>query len=131
MKKSLLLSALFISVFCLISSAQTQANQKKDPVGKWKFDVPAAPEGYQTGTIVIGLAEGKHNAGIIFSNFDYKFPGERVKCSNDSVSFAVNLEGQYVEIKLKMETSTKMTGAAISPDGPIPVVLTKEAIEPK
>lgn len=131
MKKSLLLSTLFISVFCLMSSAQTQPDQKKDPVGRWKFDVPAAPEGYQSGTIVIGIAEGKHNAGIIFSNFDYKFPGERVKCTNDSVSFAVNLEGQYVEIKLKMENAVRMSGTAMSPDGPIPVVLTKDAIAPK
>ena len=81
--------------------------------------------------MVFGITEGKHTAGIIFSNFDYKFPGERVKCANDSVTFAVNLEGQYVEIKLKMETATRMTGAALSPEGPIPVVLTKEAIEPK
>lgn len=131
MKKSLLLSTLLVSVFCLVSSAQTQANQKKDPVGRWKFDVPAAPEGYQTGTIVIGIAEGKHTAGVIFSNFDYKFPGEKVKCINDSVSFAINLEGQYVEIKLKMESPVRMSGSALSPDGPIPVVLNKEAIAPK
>jgi len=124
MKKGFL-SLVIISLLCVNSFAQDAAAQKKDPVGKWKFEAATAPEGYTSGTMIFSLVENKHGAAIMFTNFEYKFPGEKVKVEGDSVSFVVNLEGQQIEIALKMETPSKMTGKAVYAEGNVPVVLTK------
>jgi hypothetical protein len=122
MKKILFLTALFI---CANLNAQDNNLLKKDPVGKWKFESPTAPEGYKTGTMVFGVTEGKYTTGTIFTNFDYKFPGEKVKYVNDSVSFVINLEGEAVKVLLKIEDSAKMSGKAVYSKGAVPLVLTK------
>jgi hypothetical protein len=123
--KKVFLSLVIISVLCVNSLAQDAAGQKKDPVGKWKFEAATAPEGYTSGTMVFSLTESKYAAGIMFTNFEYKFPGEKVKVVGDSLSFVVSLEGQQIEISLKMENASKMTGKASYPEGNIPLVLTK------
>ena len=124
MKKSFL-SLVIVSVIYVNTIAQDAAPQKKDPVGKWKFEAATAPEGYTSGTMVFSLAENKYTAGIIFTNFEYKFPGEKVKVEGDSVSFVVSIEGQLIEISLKMENASKMTGKAVYTEGNIPLVLSK------
>ena len=124
MKKGFL-SLIIILGLCFNSLAQDPAAQKKDPVGKWKFEAATAPEGYTSGTMVFSLAENKYTAGIIFTNFEYKFPGEKVKVEGDSVSFFVSIEGQLIDISLKMENASKMTGKAVYTEGNIPLVLTK------
>ena len=42
--------------FLSVITVSAQSNSKKDPIGTWKFDAPYAPEGYNTGTIVVGLS---------------------------------------------------------------------------
>jgi len=124
MKKGLLLLCLF-SIICGNIVAQDATAQKKDPVGKWKFEAPTAPEGYKSGTMVFGITEGKYTAATIFANFDYKFPGEKVKYANDSVSFVINLEGEAINVLLKMEDPVKINGKAVYSEGAVPLVLTK------
>ncbi len=124
MKKGFLSLVMFFTL-CFISFAQDGASQKKDPVGKWKFEAPAAPEGYTSGTMIFGFAENKYSAGIMFTNFEFKFPGEDVKVEGDSVSFKVTLEGQQIEVFLKMEDLSKMSGKAVYTEGSIPLILTK------
>ncbi|MCX6335109.1 MAG: hypothetical protein NT092_12550 [Bacteroidia bacterium] len=124
MKKSLLLMVLF-SVLYANGIAQDANVQKKDPVGKWKFEAPAAKEGYTAGTMIISLAENKYSAGVIFSNFEYKFPGEKVKFVNDSLSFVVSIPGQMINYKLKIEDPAKMSGKAFFPEGPVSLLLTR------
>ncbi len=106
-------------------TAQNSNLQKKDPAGKWKFEAPTAPEGYASGTIIFDLVEGKYTAGTVFTNFDYKFPGEKVKFANDSISFVFNLEGQQIDIRLKIEDPMKMSGKATYSEGTVPIILTK------
>ena len=124
MKKSILLMALFAILYTGLS-AQNSNVQKKDPVGKWKFEAPTAPEGYASGTIIFDLVEGKYTAGTVLANFDYKFPGEKVKYANDSISFVFNLEGQQIDIRLKIEDPQKMSGKATYSEGTVPIILTK------
>lgn len=106
-------------------TAQENNVQKKDPVGKWKFEAPAAEEGYRSGTIIISFAEKKYSAGVTFTDFEYKFPGENVKVVNDSITFIVTLEDTPVNVKLKLEDPLKMSGKAYYPEVIVPVVLTK------
>ena len=125
MKKGIFLLALLL-IFCGNIFAQDAIVQKKDPAGKWKFEAPTAPEGYKTGTMVFSITEGKYSAATIFTNFDYKFPGEKVKYANDSVSFVINLEGESVNVLLKIENLVKMTGKAVYSEGVVPLTLTKQ-----
>ncbi|MCJ7448866.1 MAG: hypothetical protein MUO72_14360 [Bacteroidales bacterium] len=120
----------FLLIFMSISiiSAQT-VKEKKDPVGKWKFEAPVAPEGYTSGTMEIGFAEEKYSVTMTLPGIDYKFPGEKVKFENDSLLFSLSLEDEYVSINLKMEDTAKMSGKAFYSEGEIPLTLTREIIK--
>jgi hypothetical protein len=116
----------FLFVFMSISiiSAQT-VKEKKDPVGQWKFEAPAAPEGYTSGTINIGFAERKYSTTMEFAGIEYKFIGENVKFKNDSLFFSFPLEDDYVSISLKLEDKSKMSGKGIYSEGVVLLILTR------
>ncbi len=122
----LLIITLFIS---LSVSAQTQS-RKKDPAGEWKFEAPYAPEGYTSGNIVISQAEKKYSASMAFTGMDYKFPGENIKVTKDSIFFSIYVEGEAVAVRLKHEDPAKMTGSATYSGGVVPLTLLKEIKEP-
>ena len=115
---------LLVFSISLINAQTTKT--KKDPAGDWKFEAPYAPEGYTTGKITIGFAEKKYTAVISMTGSDYKINGENVKFENDTVSFSVYIEGETVGVKMKMEDTIKMTGAATSSQGEIPLTATKQ-----
>lgn len=123
--KNKILTTLLILVFAGFT-ASAQTSKKLNPVGTWKFDAPYAPEGYTTGTIIIGLQEKAHTASISFPGSDYKIPGEKVKVEGDSLKFDVYLDGATINILIKMESESAMTGKALSPDGEIPLTLKRE-----
>jgi hypothetical protein len=98
-----------------------------DPVGTWKFEAPYAPEGYNSGIIVIVKSEQKHTVTMSFTGSEYKLNGENVIVEKDSVSFSLNLEGQVIKVSLKSTEETKMTGKALYSEGEVPLSLTKAA----
>jgi len=124
MKKLFSFAMLLVFSISLINAQTTKT--KKDPAGDWKFEAPYAPEGYTTGKITIGFAEKKYTAVISMTGSDYKINGENVKFENDTVSFSVYIEGETVGVKMKMEDTVKMTGAATSSQGEIPLTATKQ-----
>jgi hypothetical protein len=106
-------------------SAQT-AKERTSPVGKWKFEAPTAPEGYNAGNIIISFAENKYSSAVSMAGSDYVIHGDKTKVENDVVSFILLLEGTEIAVTLKAESITKMTGIAITPDSEIPLTLTKD-----
>ena len=124
MKKLISFAMLLIFSISLINAQATKT--KKDPVGDWKFEAPYAPEGYNTGKITIGFAEKKYSAVITMTGSDYKINGENVKFENDTLTFSVYIEGETVGVKMKMEDAVKITGAATSSQGEIPLTATKQ-----
>lgn len=122
MKKA---TILIMFLFAVITVSSGQTAKKVDPVGTWKFDAPYAPEGYTSGTIVIGLAEKKHTATMSFAGSEYKFSGENVKVENDTVSFSIFLEGQDIKVSLKGDADAKLVGKAVYSEGEVPLTLTK------
>src|SRR5665811_122376 len=118
--KNRILFLMLVSFLCFIT-VSAQNTPKNNPVGTWKFDAPYAPEGYTTGTIVVGFAEQKHTTTMSFTGSEYKLPGENVKTPNDSIMFSVFLEGQDIKVVLKMETETKMSGKAVYSEGEVPL----------
>ena len=108
-----------------LALAQT-VKESISPIGKWKFEAPTAPVGYNSGSISISFAENKYSTIVSLTGSEYAIPGDKTKFENDSVSFIVLLEGNVVSISLKAETDTKMTGKAVYSEGEIPLTLTKD-----
>lgn len=127
MKIRIITILLFTFTIAAIASGQTIV--KNNPVGKWKFDAPYAPEGYTSGTIIVGIAEEKHTATMSFTGNQYQIPAEKVKAANDSLIFTVYVEGQDVKVMLKMENGSKMSGKAVYSQGEVALDLTKFAPE--
>jgi hypothetical protein len=123
MKKSVV--AFLVIVLSVTYLSAQDGQSKNNPVGTWKFEAPYAPEGYTSGTIVVGLTDQKHTTTMSFAGSDYKLPGEQVKAVKDSVLFSIYLEGQDIKVMLKMESDTKMTGKAVYSEGEVPLTLTK------
>ncbi len=123
--KKIITLILFLLFSISLLPAQT-VTQSVNPVGKWKFEAPTAPEGYNTGNIIISFAENKYSSAVSMAGSDYVIPGDKTKVENDVVSFILLLEGTEIAITLKAESNTKMTGIAIAPDGEIPLTLTKD-----
>jgi hypothetical protein len=114
-----------LSVFSLTSFAQQSKGQKNNPAGTWKFEAPYAPEGYTSGTIIVGNEEKKATAAMSFTGNEFKIPGENVKAVKDSLLFSVYIQGQDVKVMLKMDTEIKMSGKAVYSEGEVPLTLSK------
>ena len=121
-KTFILLALLLVSFISVNGQSKTK---KSNPVGTWKFEAPYAPEGYTSGMIVVGMAEKKHTATMSFTGNDYNLPGENVKNVNDSLYFSIFLEGQDIQVLLKIENENKMSGKAVYSEGEVPLTLTK------
>lgn len=102
-----------------------QSINKNNPVGTWKFAAPYAPEGYNTGIIVVGFEDQKHTTTMSFTGSEFKYQGENVKALNDSVLFSIYLQGEDVKVMLKIESDTSMTGKAVYSQGEVPLALSK------
>jgi hypothetical protein len=126
MKRTIFIS-IVIFVFTLTSFAQQSKGQKNNSVGTWKFEAPYAPEGYTSGTIIVGNEEQKPSATMSFTGNEFKIPGENVKALNDSILFTVYIQGQDVKVMLKMDTEIKMSGKAVYSEGEVPLTLNKVA----
>jgi hypothetical protein len=127
--KTRIFTLLIISLFAVcVVSAQTDS-KKSNPLGKWKFEAPYAPEGYTLGTIDIATEGEKYLTTITFDGSDYKIPGENTKVEKDNVAFDVFIEGDQIAISLKAENDTKMTGKAVYSQGEIPLTLTREPVK--
>ncbi len=106
-------------------SGQDKAGNKHNPAGSWKFDAPAAPPGYNSGTIAVSLAEKKYSLTVLPDGSSYKITGEEVKVENELLTCSVYVEGEYVRVSLKAEDKNKMTGTAGYSGGSIPLTLTR------
>jgi hypothetical protein len=122
--KRLAILVLFMIIGVTTISAQN-TKSKIDPEGTWKFEAPYAPEGYTSGTIVVGKADQKSTATMSFTGSEYKLSGEKVTVVNDTLKFSVTLEGQDIKVSLKIENGTKMSGKAVYSEGEVPLTLTK------
>jgi hypothetical protein len=124
MKKVILFFCVVVFSFSLLTAQNIQT--KNNPVGSWKFEAPYAPEGYTSGTIVVGLEKQKYSASLSFTGSEYMLTGENVKSVNDSILFSIYLEGQDIKVMLKIEDKTKMTGKAVYSEGEVPLTLLKD-----
>jgi hypothetical protein len=123
--KSKILTLLVISILSVIVVSGQNTIKKAGPVGSWNFEAPYAPQGYQSGTIAVSMADKKYSATMAFTGNISPMAAEKVSIVNDSLFFFVYVEGQNVSIKLKLEDASKMTGKAVYTEGEVPLTLTK------
>jgi len=116
----------FLIVVCISVSAQG-GSSAKEPAGKWKFDAPYAPEGFTTGVVDIKFAEEKYSVTLLFSsNTEYVFPCDKVKFTNDTLTFNLYLDTEDIAFTLKFDEADKMSGKAVHSGGEVPLTLTRE-----
>jgi len=123
--KSKTLTLLVISFLSVLAVSGQNSVKKASPVGSWNFEAPYAPQGYQSGTIAVSMADKKYSATMAFTGNTSPLTAEKVAVVNDSLFFSVYVEGQDVSIKLKLEDAAKMTGKAVYTEGEVPLMLTK------
>lgn len=122
-----ILSIIVLSILSVMTLSAQSNTKKNNPVGTWKFEASTAPEGYTSGITIIALAGQKYSATMSFTGTEYNIPGENVKVEGESLSFTVYVEGQNVNVNLKMENAAKMAGKASYSEGEIPIALARAA----
>jgi len=129
--KKIFFTILFLFSVLSVMEAQETNTQKKSPIGSWKFEAPYAPQGYNNGSISVVSAENKLSATMSFDSMQYQFPAEKVKAVADSLYFSINLEGQSVDVSLKITDNSNMTGKAVYSEGSVPLIVkrTVEAVK--
>ncbi len=124
--KKVFFAIVLISVFVASAIAEQSKAPKNDPVGKWKFEAPTAPEGFTSGNIDVKFAEKKYSANMTFTGSENKISGENVKFENDSLVFSVYIEGQEVNVSLKFSEQSKMAGKAVYSQGEVALSMTRQ-----
>ena len=123
--KKVILIILFI-VFSLPFLTAQNSQEKKNPVGTWKFEAPYALEGYTSGTIIVCQTDQNYTATISFTGNENKLNGDKVKFEKDTLLFLVYIEGEDVKVLIKIENEAKMSGKAIYSEGEVQLTLTKK-----
>lgn len=91
------------------------AQNKKNAVGVWKYEVAQAPYGYESGTL-----EVKKNKKVLSGEVKFKSGNSvklhKMKMSNDTLRANVFVESESVDIVAKI-TNNKMEGFVNSSNG--------------
>jgi hypothetical protein len=126
MKRLLTLTLILLMSVPATISARQQGSKFR-PEGRWKFEAPAAPEGYTFGTMEVTSGDNKYSAFMGLPGAgDYKLPAEQVKFESDSLTFKLYIQGEEISIVLKPEGVDKMTGKAVYSGGEIPLTCNRE-----
>ena len=121
MKKVVILS-LFVAMFAgVVNAAVSQSN--KEIVGDWKYEAPAAPYGYEKGTLVITEKDGKLAGQVKFED-GYKIELKNVTFVDGVFKCGLYVDYEYVSVKAKID-GDKMKGSVDTPDGEMPITATK------
>lgn len=121
MKRKTLLSVLIVP-FLFIVSLSANAQIKAVYHGKWSFNAPSAPEGYNYRTIEIK----KDTVNTSFADPNYKLPSIWIKVKNDSIFYKTIVEGTEVLFSLKVENEASIKGNAVWIDGNTQIILKKK-----
>lgn len=114
----------FLLVIVITTANATVATDKKDVLGKWKYEVPSAPVGYDKGVLVIAENEGKLVGEVKFAD-GYKIDMKEVNYEDGVIKCGLYIDYNYISVNAKVEGS-KLTGTIITPDGDMKITAEKE-----
>lgn len=110
-------------LFCMLFSLTVFAQEKTDgPSGKWEFNAPEVPYGYDKGNVEFKTTNGKLNVilNVNYSNITI----DQVEMDGDTYKCSLNIEGSNVEVSFKQQDGTLV--ADLKVDGsPVGVTLKK------
>jgi hypothetical protein len=93
--------------------------------GIWNFTVKDAPEGYQEGSIEFSEKNGALKGEMVTGNGT--FPMERLKVSNDSITYDLTVSSQVFQgILIKVKDS--LAGKIITPQGDLVITGKRKAL---
>lgn len=101
--------------------------EKKDFLGKWQFESPYAPEGYQKGIFFIQEKEGVLAGEIRFGDQN-KVEMKDMLFADGVFKFGIEVDYNYVNIKATIENNI-LKGTAASPEGELPFEAKRVKIE--
>jgi hypothetical protein len=115
MKKNFL-SFILLAFVMLFSASILQAETKSKPIlGEWLYEVSDAPYGYEKGSLIFSEKEGKTVCVVKVEAGE--LVASNLKIAKDIISFTTVVEGNPVNVELKLEKN-KLSGKADSPEGP-------------
>ncbi len=102
----------------LLSGSVFSSNYSKsdDILGEWKYEVDAAPYGYEAGTLVFYMTEGKLLGKVLLNQND-KIELQNVSFVEGELKFGLYVENDYVSIKATID-GNKLDGTVSTPEGP-------------
>ena len=105
------------------TASAAEKPENKTLVGKWKYEVPTAPYGYEKGTIEFEEKEGQLSGNVIFQD-GYKIELKKITFEENVLNCGLYIDYEYVSIKAKVE-GTKMSGTVGTPDGDMKITAEK------
>ena len=111
---ALLLSATTVIANNSIGEDKIEVNSADDLIGAWNYTVENVDYEYRSGVLLITKEDGKYNVQVQLSAGDIS--GEEIEVEDNSISFAVYIEGQKVSVSLMAE-GDKIKGESSSYDG--------------
>ncbi len=121
MKKVVILTLLVAMFAGVVNAAVSQSN--KGIVGEWKYEAPAAPYGYEKGSLIITEKDGKLAGQVKFED-GYKIELKNITFADGVFKCGLYVDYEYVSIKAKVD-GKKMKGAVDTPEGEMPISATK------
>jgi len=120
--KKLMTLAFLVAIFVGTVNAAVAQNNKK-VIGEWKYEAPAAPYGYEKGSLIISEKDGKL-AGVVKFEDGYKIELKKVTFAEGVFKCGLYVDYEYVSVKAKID-GKKMKGAVNTPEGEMPITATK------
>ncbi len=120
--KKLMTLAFLVAIFVGTVNAAAAQNNKK-VIGEWKYEAPAAPYGYEKGSLIISEKDGKL-AGVVKFEDGYKIELKKVTFAEGVFKCGLYVDYEYVSVKAKID-GKKMKGAVNTPEGEMPITATK------
>lgn len=121
MKKLFILAFLFAIVAS--STYATVAQNNKEVIGEWKYEVPTAPYGYEKGTLAINEKEGKLVGEVKFAD-GYKIELKNITYAEGTFKCGLYVDYEYVSIKAAVD-GKEMKGAVDTPEGEMKITAEK------
>jgi hypothetical protein len=122
MKRSTrIIIAVLIIAAPLLSIVANGQEIKTDPIGKWKAEVPYAPEGFQSSKLTIAKVDDKYTVEMNFEEMAFIIVGEKVTFIDKVLKFGFYVEEEDVTITLKFTSEDKLEGVVTTSQGDLPI----------
>lgn len=105
----------FLFSLALGSVNATEKSDHKVLIGKWKYEVPAAPYGYEKGNLEFTEKDGTLTGNVIFQD-GYKVELKKITFEDNVLSCGLYIDYEYISVKAKINEK-KLTGNVNGPEG--------------